>query len=37
VPAHRLLYAGPVMRLFDTFWEPLAVTVAGVVLFVASL
>jgi hypothetical protein len=24
------------MRLFDSLWEPLAVTVLGVVLFVAS-
>jgi hypothetical protein len=34
--ARRLLNAGR-MRLFDTLWEPLAVTVLGIVLFAGSL
>jgi hypothetical protein len=34
--ARRLLNAAA-MRLFDTLWEPLAVTLIGIVLFAASL
>jgi hypothetical protein len=34
--ARRLLNAAA-MRLFDTLWEPLAVTVLAIVLFAGSL
>ena len=34
--AHRVLEVAA-MRLFDSLWEPLAVTVLGIVLFAASL